>query len=230
MRNASSPSAPADPAAALLAVKARIAAAATDAGRDPLAVTLIAVTKTYDAPHILPTLAAGHRDFGENRVQEAEGKWPELKASHPDLMLHLIGPLQTNKARDAVALFDAIHTLDRPKLARILADEFQRAGRALQLFVQVNTGEEPQKAGVGPRDAAAFIAQCRTEFGLTVAGLMCIPPVDEEPALHFALLAKLARENGLQQLSMGMSGDYEQAVRFGATHVRVGSAIFGNRS
>lgn len=230
MRNASSSSAPADPAAALLEVKARIAAAATDAGRDPLAVTLIAVTKTYDAPHILPTLAAGHRDFGENRVQEAEGKWPELKASHPDLMLHLIGPLQTNKARDAVALFDAIHTLDRPKLARILADEFQRAGRALQLFVQVNTGEEPQKAGVGPRDAAAFIAQCRTEFGLTVAGLMCIPPVDEEPAPHFALLAKLARENGLQQLSMGMSGDYEQAVRFGATHVRIGSAIFGNRS
>ncbi len=230
MRNAPSPSAPTDPAAALLEVKARIAAAATEAGRDPLAVTLIAVTKTYGAAHILPTISAGHRDFGENRVQEAEGKWPELKASHPDLALHLIGPLQTNKARDAVALFDAIHTLDRPKLAHVLADEFQRAGRALRLFVQVNTGEEPQKAGVPPREAAAFVAQCRTEFGLTVAGLMCIPPVDEEPALHFALLAKLARENGLQQLSMGMSGDYEQAVRFGATHVRVGSAIFGARS
>jgi pyridoxal phosphate enzyme (YggS family) len=174
-------------------------------------------------------IEAGERIFGENRVQEAHGKWPDLKAEYPDLELHLIGPLQTNKARDAVALFDAIETLDRPSLAKVLAAEIQRAGRAPKLFVQVNTGAEPQKAGVLPREADGFIAQCRSEFGLDPVGLMCIPPLDEQASPHFALLNKIAARNGLTQLSMGMSADFELAIQLGATHVRIGSAIFGER-
>jgi pyridoxal phosphate enzyme (YggS family) len=216
-------------AANLAEVRARIVKAAKAANRDPAAVTLIAVSKTHDETAIRAALGAGQRAFGENRVQEAKAKYPALKALHADLDLHLIGPLQSNKAREAVALFDAIHTVDRSSLAETLAAEIKRAGRAPKLFVQVNTGEEPQKAGIGPRDALAFVEQCRKIHGLAIAGLMCIPPVDEEPALHFALLLKLAREAGLKELSMGMSGDYETAIRFGATHVRVGTAIFGAR-
>jgi pyridoxal phosphate enzyme (YggS family) len=218
-----------DPAQRLEAVKAEIVAAAREAGRDPASVTLIAVSKTHGVEHIRPVIAAGQRDFGENRVQEAQAKWPALLAETADLKLHLIGALQSNKAREAVRLFDAIHALDRPKLARALADAIQAEGRAPALFVQVNTGEEPQKAGIGPREAVAFVESCRGEFGLTIAGLMCIPPADEEPALHFALLAKLARQAGVAGLSMGMSGDFAGAVRLGATHVRVGTAIFGTR-
>ncbi len=191
--------------------------------------TLIAVTKTHDAERIAPVIAAGHRDFGENRVQEAQGKWPALKAQHRDIVLHLIGPLQTNKVREALELFDAIHSLDRPKLAETLAREAERAGRLPMLFAQVNTGEEPQKAGVMPRDAEAFIDFCRETQKLPIAGLMCVPPVNEPPAPHFALLQKLARDTGLSLLSMGMSGDFEPAIKFGATHVRVGTAIFGER-
>lgn len=217
------------PASALADVKARIAAAAREAGRDPASVHLIAVTKTFGREAILPVLEAGHRLFGENRVQEAKAKWPELRALYPDLALHLIGPLQSNKTREAVELFDAIHTVDRPKIARAIAEEQQRRGKALTLFVEVNTGEEPQKAGVLPKEAAAFVAHCRRDLGLAIAGLMCIPPLDEEPAVHFAFLAKLAGDLGLSELSMGMSGDFETAVAFGATHVRVGSAIFGTR-
>jgi hypothetical protein len=213
----------------LAETRAKIAAAAKAAGRDPAAVELIVVSKTFSAAETLPLLRAGHRAFGENRVQEAKGKWPELKAQFPDLKLHLIGPLQSNKAKEAVELFDAVHTIDRPKIARALATEMQRQGKALQLFIQVNTGEEPQKAGVLPAELPALAALCRDELGLEVAGLMCIPPVDEEPAIHFAFLEKLAAENGFTQLSMGMSDDYETAVSFGATHVRVGSAIFGAR-
>ena len=168
--------------------------------------------------------------FGENRVQEAQNKWPGLRDEYPDVELHLIGPLQSNKVRDAVALFDAIHTVDRPKIARLIAAEMARLDRQLQLFVQVNTGEEPQKAGVAPFETADFVRQCREQFGLTISGLMCIPPFDEEPALHFALLAKLARQLELPKLSMGMSADFETAIAFGATHIRVGSAIFGSRS
>lgn len=216
------------PAAALADVRARIAAAAREAGRDPAAVHLIAVTKTFGAEAILPVLEAGHRLFGENRVQEAKAKWPELRARYPDLALHLIGPLQSNKAREAVALFDAIHTVDRPKIAKAIAEEQARQQRRLKLFIEVNTGEEPQKAGIAPRETAAFLAHCR-DLGLDVAGLMCIPPVDEEPAVHFAFLAKLAADLGLPELSMGMSGDFEAAAAFGATYVRVGSAIFGAR-
>ena len=167
--------------------------------------------------------------FGENRVQEAQGKWPELKARYPGIELHLIGPLQSNKARDAVALFDVIHTIDRPKIAQVLADEMKRQNRKLQLFVQVNTGEEEQKAGVLPADLGALLGHCRNDLKLEITGLMCIPPVDEEAAIHFAFLAKLAREQGVAGLSMGMSADFETAIRFGATHVRVGSAIFGGR-
>ena len=174
-------------------------------------------------------LAEGQRVFGENRVQEAQGKWPALKARYPDVTLHLIGPLQTNKAADAIALFDVIETVDRPKLARVLAAEMKKQGRVLDCFVQVNTGEEDQKAGVLPSEADAFIEACRDEHGLKVVGLMCIPPADEEPALHFALLREIARRHGLEKLSMGMSGDYETAIEFGATHVRVGTAIFGDR-
>jgi hypothetical protein len=211
-------------------VERRIAAAAREVGRDPIAVHLVAVTKTFHEPDILPVLAAGHRLFGENRVQEAKAKWPALKAQFPAVELHLVGPLQSNKAKEAVALFDAIHSIDRPKIAKAVAEEMARQGRWLKLFVQVNTGEEPQKAGVMPKEAHAFVRQCREELKLEILGLMCIPPLDEEPAVHFAFLAKLAREMGLQHLSMGMSGDFETAVQFGATYVRIGSAIFGTRS
>ena len=211
-------------------IEAKIGSAAREVGRDPASVHLIAVTKTFGAEDILPVLAAGHRQFGENRVQEAKGKWPALRESFPDLTLHLIGPLQSNKAKEAVELFDAIHTIDRPKIAKAIADEMAHERKKLALFVQVNTGEEPQKAGVMPREAAAFVPYCREELRLPVTGLMCIPPVDEEPAVHFAFLAKLAAELGLKDLSMGMSGDFETAVQLGATHVRVGSAIFGGRA
>lgn len=214
---------------ALADVEARIAAAAREAGRDPASVRLIAVTKTFDRDAILPVLEAGHRLFGENRVQEAKSKWPELRQLYPDLALHLIGPLQSNKAREAVELFDAIHTVDRPKIAKAIADEQQRQGKRLKLFIQVNTGEEPQKAGIPPKETAAFLTECRRDLGLEIGGLMCIPPVEEEPAVHFAFLAKLAGDLGLSELSMGMSGDFESAAQFGATYVRVGSAIFGSR-
>ncbi len=210
-------------------VRRRIAAAARSAGREPGDVALVAVTKTFDAAAIRPVIEAGQRVFGENRVQEAEAKWPALKAERPDLVLHLIGPLQSNKARQAVALFDAIETVDREKIAAALAAEIARQGRAPRLYVQVNTGSEPQKAGVEPRDAVAFVGRCRDVHGLAIEGLMCIPPLDENAGPHFALLEKLAGEAGLGGLSMGMSGDYEQAVGFGATSVRVGSAIFGVR-
>jgi len=213
----------------LAAAQAKIAAAARAAHRDPAEVKLIAVSKTFGAPEILPVLQAGHRLYGENRVQEAKGKWPELKAQFPDLKLHLIGPLQSNKAKEAVELFDAIHSIDRPKIARAIAEEMQSQGKRLELFIQVNTGEEPQKAGVVPAELPALAALCRHELALEIAGLMCIPPLEEEPAVHFAFLEKLAAENGFRQLSMGMSDDYETAVSFGATHVRVGSAIFGSR-
>jgi pyridoxal phosphate enzyme (YggS family) len=216
-------------AAALAEVEARIAVAAREAGRDPSSVHLIAVSKTFGPDAILPVLAAGQRRFGENRVQEAKAKWPQLRARYPDLALHLIGPLQSNKTREAVELFDAIHTVDRPKIARAIADEQQRAGKPLELFVEVNTGEEPQKAGVLPKETQAFVTHCRRDLGLEIAGLMCIPPLDEEPAVHFAFLSKLASDLGLAKLSRGMSGDYETAVAFGATDVRVGSAIFGER-
>ena len=208
---------------------ARIDAARKQALAPAPFTTLVAVSKTQDAERILPVLDAGQRVFGENRVQEAKEKWPALKARWPDIELHLIGPLQSNKAREAVALFDAIHSLDRPKLAHALKAEFERVGRRPSLFIQVNTGEEPQKAGVAPLDASAFIALCRDELKLPVKGLMCIPPDGENPAPHFALLAKIAREHALPWLSMGMSGDFESAIAFGATHVRVGTAIFGER-
>jgi pyridoxal phosphate enzyme (YggS family) len=217
-------------AARLAAVRDRIGAAAREAGRDPAAVHIVAVTKTLREPDILPVLAAGHRIYGENRVQEAKAKWPMLKARFPAIELHLVGPLQSNKAKEAVALFDAIHSIDRPKIAKVVAEEMARQGRRLALFVQVNTGEEPQKAGVMPNEAHAFVRQCREELKLEIAGLMCIPPVDEEPAVHFAFLAKLAGEMGLEHLSMGMSGDFATAVQFGATYVRIGSAIFGTRN
>jgi len=214
----------------LAEVKARIADAARAAGRDPAEVTLVAVGKTHPAAAIEAALAAGQKVFGENRVQEAEAKFPALKAADPGLVLHLIGPLQTNKARVAVALFDVIETLDRPKLARVLAKEMAEGGRRPACYIQVNTGEEPQKAGVPPAEADDFVALARDELGLPVEGLMCIPPQGEEPALHFALLREIAKRNGLAKLSMGMSGDYETAIRFGATHVRVGTAIFGPRA
>jgi pyridoxal phosphate enzyme (YggS family) len=213
----------------LSAIVARIDAARKAAIAPGAATTLIAVTKTHGADAIQPALIAGQRVFGENRVQEAQGKWPALREDYSDIELHLIGPLQTNKAREAVALFDAIHTLDRPKLAETLRSEIDRAGRSPFLFIQVNTGEEPQKAGAHPREADALIAHART-LGLPLKGLMCIPPADDAPAPHFALLKKIAAEHGLPLLSMGMSGDFETAIRFGATHVRVGSAIFGERS
>ena len=214
---------------ALSAVRTKIAAAVREVGRNPAAVTLIAVSKTFEAADIRPLLAAGHRVFGENRVQEAKAKWPALRAEFPGVALHLIGPLQSNKAAEAVALFDCIHTIDRPKIARAIADEMKTQGRTLQLFVQVNTGEEAQKAGIAPKETDAFVRHCRDELGLTIAGLMCIPPVEEAPAVHFAFLAKLAKQCGVSALSMGMSSDYEAAVQLGATHVRVGSAIFGTR-
>ncbi|MFQ5775769.1 MAG: YggS family pyridoxal phosphate-dependent enzyme [Kiloniellaceae bacterium] len=216
-------------AANLADVRARIAAAARAAGRDPAQVTLVAVGKAHTAERVEAALRAGQRVFGENRVQEAQAKFPALRAAYPDLVLHLIGPLQTNKVRDAVALFDVIETLDRPKLARALAKEMARTGRRPTCLVEVNTGEEPQKAGVMPAEADALVALARDELCLPVEGLMCIPPVDEEPAPHFALLAEVAKRNGLKLLSMGMSADFETAIRFGATHVRVGTAVFGAR-
>ena len=206
-----------------------IALAAEGADRDPDETKLIAVSKTVPAAVIEEAIESGQRLFGENRVQEALGKWPALKELHADIELHLIGPLQSNKVREAVALFDVIETLDRPKLARALAEEMERHGTRPRLFVQVNTGEEPQKAGIAPEETASFIALCRDTFDLNIDGLMCIPPFDEEPAMHFALLAKLADELGIEELSMGMSGDFAKAVAFGATYVRVGSAIFGKR-
>nr|WP_043745713.1 YggS family pyridoxal phosphate-dependent enzyme [Paramagnetospirillum magneticum] len=209
----------------LEAVRSRIAAAAQ--GRP---VTLVAVSKTYPAEAIREAMAAGQRVFGENRVQEAKAKFPGLRDEYPDLELHLIGPLQTNKVRDAVALFDVIETVDRPKLARAIADEMQRSGRRPRVLIQVNTGLEPQKAGIGPGELDAMVALCRDEFGLPLAGLMCIPPADEDPAPHFRLLADMAKRHGLGVVSMGMSGDFEIAVAEGATHVRVGSAIFGHRT
>jgi pyridoxal phosphate enzyme (YggS family) len=213
----------------LAEVKGRIAEAAKAAGRAAADVTLVAVSKTHGADRVRELLDAGQRVFGENRVQEAEEKFPTLKVEYPDLELHLIGPLQTNKARDAVALFDVIQSVDRERLAATLAKEMERAGKRPACFIQVNTGEEPQKAGILPADLDAFVAACRDTHKLPVVGLMCIPPVDEEPALHFALLTKMAARNGLSQVSMGMSADYETAVRLGATHVRVGSALFGAR-
>lgn len=218
------------PSQALSAVRHKIARAARAAGRDPDDVTLTAVCKQQPWENIQPVLDAGQRVFGENRVQEAQGRWAERRAAWPDLQLRLIGPLQSNKARDAVALFDAIETLDRESLAAALATELARADRSLDLMIQINTGDEAQKSGVSPAEADAFIARCREVHGLTIAGLMCIPPADEEPAMHFALLGKIARRNGLTGLSMGMSGDYEAAVRHGATYVRVGSALFGERA
>ena len=206
-----------------------VRAAVRAAGRNPRSVKLIAISKTFSGAEIEPVLAAGQRVFGENRVQEAKTKWPELKARYPGIELHLVGPLQSNKAKEAVELFDCIHSVDRLKIAQTLADEMARQGKRLQLFIQVNTGEEPQKAGVMPRDVQGFVRQCREDLGLDISGLMCIPPVDEEPAVHFAFLAKLAKECGIEGLSMGMSGDFETAIEFGATHVRVGSAIFGER-
>jgi pyridoxal phosphate enzyme (YggS family) len=213
----------------LAEVKRRIAEAAKAAGRQPGDVTLVAVSKTHGPERVRELLEAGHRVFGENRVQEAQEKFPALKAAYPDLELHLIGPLQTNKAREAVALFDVIQSVDRERLAGVLAKEMDRAGRRPTCFIQVNTGEEEQKAGILPAELDAFVASCRDAHKLPVVGLMCIPPVDEEPALHFALLRKMAERNGLEKVSMGMSADYETAVRLGATHVRVGSALFGAR-
>jgi len=224
----SSPITPPLPSA-LAAVENEIARACKEARRERSSVTLIAVSKTYAADAITPVIAAGQRVFGENRVQEAKAKWPELMSAHPGLALHLIGPLQSNKAKEAVALFDAIHSVDRPSICEALAKEIISQKRQPELFVQINTGEEPQKAGIAPVDADAFIASCREKYGLSIAGLMCIPPVDDAPAPHFALTAKIAARNGLKNLSMGMSADFAIAIQFGATHVRVGTAIFGKR-
>ena len=217
-------------ASSLHTVERDIADAAGRAGRDPVSVKLIAVTKTVPEQATEVAIASGQRRFGENRVQEAKAKWPALKERHPDLELHLIGPLQSNKVRDAVELFDVIQSVDRPKLARALAEEFARAGKRPRLLVQVNTGEEPQKAGVLPGETDTFVGLCRDELGLPIEGLMCIPPLDEEPSLHFALLAKIAARLGLKELSMGMSGDFAKAIAFGATYVRIGTAIFGTRA
>lgn len=218
-----------DVTANLAAVRAQIICAAQAAGRDPQSVSLIAVSKFHSAAAITVALAAGQKDFGENRVQEASAKWPALRAQYPETRLHLIGPLQSNKVREAVALFDAIHTLDREKLARRLAEEISASGKSPALFIQVNTGLEPQKSGVTPQEADGFIARCRETFGLRLSGLMCIPPAGQAAAAHFDLLAQIAARNELTQLSMGMSEDFEAAIRLGATHVRVGSAIFGAR-
>jgi PLP dependent protein len=218
-----------DQVAALNKVLSRISTAETDAGLTAGHVQLVAVSKTFDADAIRPVLLAGQRVFGENRVQDAKAKWPELKSEFQGVELHLIGPLQSNKTADAVALFDVIQTVDRAKIAESLAGEMKRQGKTVKLLVQVNTGEEQQKAGIFPRDADAFIQDCRTRLQLSIAGLMCIPPVDEAPLPHFALLREIAARNGLDILSMGMSSDYELAVVQGATHVRVGSAIFGHR-
>lgn len=218
-----------DVAERLAAVRGRIAAACRAAGREPQSVRLVAVTKEFDAAAIGPALAAGQQDFGENRVQEAKAKWPALRRESPQITLHLIGPLQSNKAAEAVALFDSIHTIDREKIAAAVAAEMVRQKRRPRLLVQVNTGGEPQKAGVPPDDADAFVVRCRDVHGLTIDGLMCIPPIDEPPAPHFALLATIAKRLGLAELSMGMSDDFETAIGLGATMVRVGSAIFGAR-
>jgi pyridoxal phosphate enzyme (YggS family) len=214
----------------LATVRDEIARACRDASRDAASVTLVAVSKTFAADAILPILGEGQRVFGENRVQEAKAKWPDLKARYPDVALHLIGPLQSNKAKEAVALFDAIHSVDRASLCEALAKEIQKQGRAPLLFVEINTGAEPQKAGVLPEAADGFLKACRDTYGLTIGGLMCIPPADEAPAPHFALTAKMAVGNGLELLSLGLSADYPAAIAMGATHVRVGSAIFGARA
>jgi PLP dependent protein len=213
----------------LATVEQEIARACKEARRDRTSVTLIAVSKTFGAETIVPAIEAGQRVFGENRVQEARAKWPGLIPAYPGIALHLIGPLQSNKAKEAVALFDAIHSVDRPSICEALAKEIFSQKRRPQLFVQLNTGEEPQKAGVAPAQADAFIASCRDKYGLQISGLMCIPPLNDAPAPHFALTAKIAARNGLKNLSMGMSADFAVAIQFGATHVRVGSAIFGHR-
>ena len=218
------------PETPLVEVRNEIARACAEAQRDPATVTLVAISKTFGADAIAPVIAAGQCVFGENRVQEARAKWPALKERHPDIELHLVGPLQSNKTKDAVALFDAIHSVDRPSLAEALAKEFARQTRRPTLFVEINTGAEPQKAGVLPEDTDAFLRTCRESYGLDIAGLMCIPPADEPSAPHFALTAKIARRNGLKLLSMGMSADFPLAIAFGATHVRVGTAIFGART
>jgi PLP dependent protein len=216
--------------AGLAAVRAEIDRACRDARRDPASVSLVAVSKTFDAAAIEPLIESGQRIFGENRVQEAKAKWLALRAKYPDIELHLVGPLQSNKAKEAVALFDAIHAVDRPSVAAALAKEIERQARRPLLFVEVNTGAEPQKAGVLPEDADAFLRSCRDTHGLEIAGLMCSPPLHEAPAPHFALTAKIARRNGLTLLSMGMSADFAVAIAFGATHVRVGTAVFGERA
>jgi PLP dependent protein len=213
----------------LASVERQIAQACLQARRDRGSVTLIAVSKTFEADAILPVIDAGQRVFGENRVQEAKAKWPKLISACPGIALHLIGPLQSNKAREAVALFDAIHSVDRPSICEALAKEINAQKKLPELFVQLNTGEEPQKAGVTPAEADAFLASCRDKYGLIISGLMCLPPVSEAPAPHFALTAKIAARNGLKKLSMGMSADFAIAIQFGATHVRIGSAIFGRR-
>lgn len=219
-----------DSPSGLASVEREIARACKDAGRERSSVQLVAVSKTFGAEAIAPVLAAGQRVFGENRVQEAKAKWPPIVAANSGIELHLIGPLQSNKAKEALALFDAIHSVDRPSVCEALAKEIEKQGRSPLLFVQVNTGEEPQKAGVAPAEADAFIARCAKDFGLTISGLMCIPPAEDAPAPHFALTAKIAARNGLKLLSMGMSADFEAAIQMGATHIRVGSAIFGHRS
>jgi PLP dependent protein len=229
MHSDSTHSATSDASKGLAAVESEIARACKDARRDRSSLTLIAVSKTFDAEAIIPVINAGQRVFGENRVQEAKGKWPDLMAANPGIALHLIGPLQSNKTKEAVALFDAIHSVDRPSICEALSKEIMKQDRRPELFVQLNTGEEPQKAGIAPADADDFIARCRDTYGLQISGLMCIPPVDDAPAPHFALTAKIAARNGLKQLSMGMSADFAIAIQFGATHVRVGSAIFGHR-
>ena len=216
-------------ATSLAAVQEAIAGAAKSAGRAAGEVTLVAISKVHGEERILPALEAGHRIFGENRVQEAAAKWPVLKHRFPDIELHLVGPLQTNKVKQALDLFDVIETLDRPKLARSLATEMARRDRPTPCYIQINTGEEAQKAGVMPSEAEAFIALCRDQLALPVVGLMCIPPIDEEPALHFALLAEIAKRHGIECLSMGMSADFETAVALGASHVRIGTSIFGER-
>ncbi len=226
--SASAPTA-SDAVERLAAVREAVARAARDSGRDPADVTLMAVSKTFPAEAIEPVLASGHRVFGENYVQEAKAKWPALRERYPGVELHLIGPLQSNKAKEAVALFDAIHSLDRPSLAEALAKEIARQARRPRLLVQVNTGEEPQKGGVLPRETDAFLEACRERWGLTIDGLMAIPPAEDPPSPHFALLATIAKRHGLPLLSMGMSADFEAAIQLGATHVRVGSAIFGGR-
>jgi pyridoxal phosphate enzyme (YggS family) len=214
----------------LESVRSQVGQACRDANRDPAAVTLVAVSKTFDADAIEPVIAEGQRIFGENRVQEAKSKWPQITARHPGIELHLVGSLQSNKAREAVALFDAIHSVDRTSLAEALAREIGRQNRRPLMFVEINTGAEPQKAGVLPQDADAFLAACRDSYGLRISGLMCIPPQEEAPAPHFGLTAKIAKRNGLKLLSMGMSADFPTAIAFGATHVRIGTAIFGTRT